>query len=218
MSEKHAAVEQPIHRLIFRGRMYPDSDDDSTLGELVLEQSEDSALITLCLFRQSNDLFIYAESLDSSWTPSDVFARALPLLERWPGGEVPRTWVPMMDIFHYQRCVASELWHRREPPERRSGRLTRLRPEMVSSYIFYHYQLQEEETKDASSFGTIGIHENLLFFYTETPNFVEEPYYRRLLSTHNTPKNWTSVMEPHFLPWPDSSLPVWQECRLVAAV
>ena len=89
---------------------------------------------------------------------------------------------------------------------------------MVSSYIFYHFQLQEEEPRGPARFGTIGIHENLLFFYVESPCFVEPPYYPRLLATHNTPKEWTAAMTPHFQPWPNDGEPVWRECRLVAAV
>ena len=193
-------------------------DADSTLVEAVPGMSDLEHLTTLCLFARERDLFIYAECADPIWTPERLLESAAELLEPWPGAEKPRRWIPMMDIFHYQRCVAVERWQRREPPVNRWGRVVRLRPEKVSSYIFYHYQMQEEESKNDSIFGTIGIHENLLFFYTEEPNFVTGPFYRRVLETHNTPRDWAGTMEPHFAPWPDAKPPIWRDCRLIAAI
>jgi hypothetical protein len=143
-------IEQPIHRLIFRAQLRPGVDEDSTLVETLVGMSDREHLTRLCLFARERDLFIYTECADPIWTPEQTLASVAELLEPWPGAEKTRRWIPMMDIFHYQRCVAVERRQRREPPVNRWGRVVRLRPEKVSSYIYYHYQMQEEESGDDS--------------------------------------------------------------------
>lgn len=68
-----------------------------------------------------------------------------------------------------------------------------MKPEMVSSYIFYHYQLQEERPACGNKYGLISITENLLFFYTEEPVVKEEALYDGRMKTANTPGNWTEL-------------------------
>jgi hypothetical protein len=76
--------------------------------------------------------------------------------------------------------------------------------EMVASYIFYHFQYQEEKPGDGDKYGIIGIHEDLLFFYCEMPTYMEEPSYQGLLNTNNTPAQWVQLMQKHFNMWPDA--------------
>jgi hypothetical protein len=210
--------------MIFRGELIEEvqpagSDTAGALRSLAdaVSAAPDPALVTLSLFRRAGDLFVYAESANDTWTPDGLFADGAPFLARWPGAVAPRLWVPMMDIFHYQRCVSVDRWVRKRPPEARRGTVVLLRPEMVSSYIFYHFQMQEEGHRRGDLFGTIGLHENLLFFYVEKPNFVEPPGFPGLLSTKNTPSDWSATMAPHFLPWPDEGEPIWRPCELIAA-
>ena len=213
--------EEPVHRLIFRAQSLPGASADAILCESLPALPDELGLETLCVFGWGRNIFVYAECPNPAWTPEPIFASSASSLEQWPGEESPRTWVPMMDIFHYQRCVSRQRWQRNKPPEKRLGRVIRLRSEMVSSYIFHHFQLQEEASRGAmvsKGFGTIAQHENLLFFYTESPNFVTEPYYPRRLSTQNTPADWASAMTPHFLPWGNPGKPEWRDCRLVAAI
>ena len=75
---------------------------------------------------------------------------------------------------------------------------------MASSYIYYHYQLQEERAFHGPKYEIIGMHENLLFGYQEFPAVVEEPVVPGRLRTKGTPDNWgDSRMDLHFQPWED---------------
>ena len=74
---------------------------------------------------------------------------------------------------------------------------------MVSSYIFLHYQMQEEKPGAGDKYGQISIHENLLFFYMEQPVTNEAAQHEGQLKTTHTPPNWHEVMFPHFQPWED---------------
>ncbi|MBT3602078.1 MAG: hypothetical protein HOE48_03170 [Candidatus Latescibacteria bacterium] len=53
---------------------------------------------------------------------------------------------------------------RKTPMDMPYGRVIRLRPEKVSSYIFYHYQLQEEHPGRGDKYGLISIHEDKIIF------------------------------------------------------
>ncbi|MNE87220.1 hypothetical protein D3C80_1843930 [compost metagenome] len=78
---------------------------------------------------------------------------------------------------------------------------------MVASYIYFHYQLQEEHAFYGPKYEIIALHENLLFGYQEFPAVVEEPVLPRKLHTSGTPADWKdSRMELHFQPWEDGHL------------
>ena len=174
-------------------------------------------LITLALFQWGDHFFVYYESIQQAPTPSDLFGDMAHLLAAWPGAVSPRTFVPMMDIFHCLAPESVEHWRRKQPAERIGGRLARLQPAMVSSYIFYHYQLQEEKPGSFDKYGLIAIHENLIFFYQEFPALVELPLRSGKLTTTNTPDHWHEVMFPHFHLWEDapSGQEIWREVTLV---
>jgi hypothetical protein len=95
----------------------------------------------------------------------------------------------MNDIFHYNQPDIAENWRGDRKVERRLGSLARLKPEMYGSYVFYHYQLQEEKPGSGNKTYIIGSHELYLFSYQELPvSLAEAP--QGLLATHNTPANW----------------------------
>ncbi|NGZ75349.1 hypothetical protein GYN08_08455 [Saccharibacillus sp. VR-M41] len=157
-----------------------------------------------------------------------LFPGAENVLSVWPGERGGRLFVPMTDIFHYRRPDAREPWRKTAAPNKgeadrgkaesdlkaggagggRSseshGRVARLKPDMTASYVFYHYQYQEEKPGDGDKYGIIGLHENLLFFYAERPATIGPPPYEGTLKTRNTPKDWGSAMQPHFIEWRDA--------------
>lgn len=155
----------------------------------------------LSLFRFGAQLFLYYESLSPGADPHRLFVHCEDALEPWPGEDRPRRWVPMTDIFHYQRPVSEDHWLRKNPAARPYGRIARLKPEYAASYIFYHYQYQEERPGDGDKYGMIALHENLMFFYSEAPATLEPAPYAGALPTSNTPSDWMGTMEPHFIPW-----------------
>ncbi|MBX3015775.1 MAG: hypothetical protein KF832_29920 [Caldilineaceae bacterium] len=174
-------------------------------------------LLTISLFQWRNQFFAYWETVHSTLSPEELFGPMPEWLESWPGLAQPRTFVPMIDIFHWQAPVDRAHWQRKQPVERPIGRMTRLQPEMASSYIFYHFQLQEEKPGSNDKYGLIAMHENLLFFYQELPAVVEEAPYVGKLSTQNTPGDWHGLMFPHFILWDDAPAgeEIWRHAEVL---
>lgn len=129
------------------------------------------------------------------------------LLEPWPsllGGETEYV-QRLNDIFHDDVPMDDVPWRRPDwKPTRRQGKLARLKPDMYASYVFLHYQLQEELPRGFSKYYTIGSFGPYIFSYEEQPSTVE-PKRSGRLSTAETPGDWHAVMHPHFEPWPGSS-------------
>ena len=199
----------PVHRQVYRAHLRASAETDLTsvldvLAPELQQRVTAEDLLTLSLFRWANRLFLYYERPGEKLPPEELVAPLDPLLEQWPGEHPRRSWVPMMDIFHYSRPLSTGHWQRQTPPKERTARVIYLRPEMLSSYIFYHFQLQEENPGALNRrYGMICMHENLLFFYIEKPDIAEDQQYPGHLKTSNTPPNWGEVMNPHFQPWPD---------------
>ncbi|THF76278.1 hypothetical protein E6C55_19470 [Cohnella fermenti] len=188
------------------------------------------------MFAYGDEWFFYceSESEEEELTPDSLFAEASEWLAAWPGGagggalgeraggereetRGVRHWAPMTDIFHYQRPVSREHWQRRNPERTPFGRMAVLKPEEIASYVYYHYQYQEERPGDGDKYGIIGLHENVLFFYSELPATVEPAPYEGKLKTKLRPDDWQAVMDPHFVLW-EGAKPeerVWRRLTLV---
>ncbi|MCZ8523542.1 MULTISPECIES: hypothetical protein [Paenibacillus] len=200
-----------MKRMIYRGQLK--AGREST-GLSRLEQSRAAAalvahgaLMTAAAFHWERQLFLYYECTGREVAPEEVAGEAASCLCDWPGHAAPRKWVPMTDVFHFNAPVSKEHWARKAPVERRVGRVAHLKPEMAASYIYYHYQLQEERAFLGDKYEIIAMHENLLFGYQEFPKVIEEPLQPRKLSTSGTPENWNdSRMDLHFQPWEDGHL------------
>lgn len=193
-----------MHRYHYRAQSRPDTDPEAFFraGLPALEaRMERQGARQLSLFRYGAMLFLYYESGPDPVEPQALFPDAAEVLEYWPGEDSPRCWAPMTDIFHYQQPVDESHWRRTNPAARPYARLARLDPELISSYIFYHYQYQEERPGDGDKYGVIALHENLMFFYSESPATVEPAPYAGKLSTANTPSDWMGTLNSHFLLW-----------------
>ncbi|GAB2697491.1 hypothetical protein ACFQWB_05230 [Paenibacillus thermoaerophilus] len=201
-----------MKRLIYRAQLLEGGDDEGVarIRELAGEAREllrDGKLMTIAVYRWRRHVFLYAESVRGEFSPDETFGAAADRLEDWPGLERKRKWVPMIDVFHFNEPADAEHWRRKTPVERRVGRVAHLKPEMVASYIYYHYQLQEERAFLGDKYEIIAIHENLLFGYQEFPKVIEEPVLPRKLQTKGTPEPWElSRMDLHFQPWEDGHL------------
>lgn len=171
--------------------------------ELVLNKK----IMTFTAFKWKKNIFLYYECLEEEVLPEEVFSQAAEYLVDWPGEDKFRKWIPMIDVFHFNEPVSLEHWLRKAPVELRKGRVAHLKPEMVSSYIYYHYGLQEERAFLGGKYEIIAMHEDLLFGYQEFPNVVEEPLAQKRLQTKATPENWNDTrMDLHFNPWEDGHL------------
>ncbi|GIO14541.1 hypothetical protein J19TS2_40960 [Cohnella xylanilytica] len=169
------------------------------------------------VFAHGDEWFLYYECGGEAFVdPDSLFAEAGERLAAWPGGGRPRRWAPMTDIFHYQRPVSDEHWARRRPDRVPYGRIAVLKPEEIASYVYYHYQYQEERPGDGDKYGIIGLHENVLFFYSELPATLEAAPYEGKLKTKLRPDDWQAAMDPHFAKWPDAPAgeEIWRKLPL----
>lgn len=198
-------------RMIYRSQLREGQEEAGlktmTSGQAARRLVEEGKLMTIAGFRWNRELFLYYECMDGAIHPDEMFGDLAPLLEDWPGHADKRQWIPMVDVFHFNEPVSREHWIRKAPVERRAGRVAHLKPEMMASYIYYHYQLQEERAFLGDKYEIIAMHENLLFGYQEFPKVIEEPAVPRKLTTSGTPENWNdSRMDLHFQPWEDGHL------------
>ncbi len=156
---------------------------------------------TFSLFEFKSLLFCYYETADDGvemrWEE-----HLKQHLEAWPGEQIPRYSVLLLDIFHDNKPNREFSWRNNVNPLERIGSISRLKPDMYSSYVYYHYQMQEETPAKFNKYYMIGSHENYIFSYTETPAIID-PAPPGLLQTRNTPGNWPEVMHPHFDLWID---------------
>jgi hypothetical protein len=193
-------------RMIYRAEW---QDGQVSTGVEALERSEQAKqrvkqgeLMTAAAYVWKNSLFLYYECMDCELSPDDIASAAVPYLKDWPGHPQPRKWIRMIDVFHFNEPANNEHWLRKERVDRRVGRVAHLKPEMISSYIYYHYQLQEERSFTGDKYEIIAMHENLLFGYQEFPKVIEDPVVPGRLTTKGTPENWQdSRMDLHFQPW-----------------
>jgi len=172
------------------------------------------------VYRWERQLFAYVEA-DARALPfrPDVPPALKALLAPWPGEARPRIAAPMNDIFHDGVPVDWASWRKGRVAERRIGSLARLKPEQYASYVFYHYQLQEEQPEKFNQTYIIGSHERLIFSYQELPASLSGRPRRGTLDTNRTPDGWQDVMDPHFEPWTDvePAERIWRQLACVFA-
>lgn len=171
------------------------------LNNMVIE----GQLMTISMFKSEKNIFVYIECPNKIYEPEDLFSELTPFLANWPGEEQERKWIRMMDIYHCVEPVDNEHWKRKIPVENIIARVMRLKPEMLSSYIFYHWQLQEEKPGSWCKYCSIYLHENLTIMFNEVPDPPETPPYKGKLDTMNTPDDsaWQPLMFEHCIPWED---------------
>jgi hypothetical protein len=200
-----------MKRMIFRAQ-FKDGQESEVLKNIKQENHVkqfifDKKFMTIAAYKWEKNIFLYYECIDEEIQPEEIFSSIDIFLENWPGKNEMRKWIPMIDVFHFNEPVSYEHWKRKHPVERRAGRIAHIKPEMMSSYIYYHYQLQEERAFLGEKYEIIAMHENLLFGYQEFPKIVEEPLAKKKLTTSGTPKNWEdSRMDLHFQAWEDGYL------------
>ncbi|MGL1891268.1 MAG: hypothetical protein OCD02_06540 [Spirochaetaceae bacterium] len=201
-----------IIRKVYRAQLHKDKVD---AGLKAIEQSinylkkqiENEQLMTISLYNWEYNLFLYYESVSHDLQPEKLFTGLEENLIDWPGKEDKRYWIPMIDVFHFNEPVSKEHWQRKTSVERKVGKVAHLKPQMVSSYIYYHYQVQEERAFPGDKYEIISMHENLLFGYFEFPKVMEEPLAEKKLQTTGTPDNWADAhMDQHFLSWEDGTI------------
>lgn len=195
-----------MNRWMYRAQLKPGTSERFRAllekeGEAWQQAMKRAGAATCSVFACGETLFVYLEAAfgsdDWHWPgPCEE------LLETWPGAEGPERRSPMPNVF-YDGEVAElqRLRANRPAPPERIGSLARLKPDMYGSYVFYHYQLQEEKLGSFNWSYCIGSHEWYLFSYCELPALQGTPRPGKL-TTNRTPSDWHDVMAPHFEePW-----------------
>ena len=176
-------------------------------AQIIQEFYETNRIMNMSVFLLENTLYCYIESVTEIVLPEILFGDAIDCLAPFPDldGKVFR---PMTEIFHFHVPQNAEQWKRKQKPDFCFGMIARLIPSMTARYIFYHYQLQEEQPGDGDKYSRIFLSDDIAFFYGEIPEVLEDVVYKGALSTHNTPENadWQNIMNEHFIPW-DNSFP-----------
>ena len=209
-----------MKRYIFRSIMKPNTSAEAfarSAEQNIREKCRTGKLFSLNLYRDGQNLYLYYEITEGDISPTELFDESNRMLVCWPGDEDERYWIRMADIYHANVPKDPEHW-KRGSDNSRSGRLNRLQYDKLASYIFYHYQFQEERLGQSKMPRMIiGIHENLIFLQTEFPVGKMEPGAEPGLETHNTPMDsWQSLMNQHFMKWPEEiSEQYWREIPIL---
>ena len=154
----------------------------------------------LRLYQFEDQLFTYLEA--RSFLPDfNLPATLSEYLVDCPGNIDARKFVSMLDIFHDAIPRPESTWRSDLSSRESAGSIVYLRPEKYCSYVFYHFQLQEEGVRKFNKYYLIGAHENCLFSYQESPAEIEMTNHDRVLNTTNSPENWGELMAEHFKPW-----------------
>lgn len=144
------------------------------------------------LSRSGSRVFLYIESTVPEVEPETLVCGDLP---RRPDGVI---WERAAEIFHYSVPVSADQWNR-TAPKTPVFRVNYLKPEKIASYIFYHYQYQEEYPGDGDRYGVIYLLGNQMVFYMEDPTEKETQPVKGLLDTKHSPlEQWHPIMEQHF--------------------
>lgn len=145
------------------------------------------------LSRHDKWLYLYVEANTDTVDPN-LLAEG-PLVA-FPDGIY---WDRASEIFHYSKPMHAQQWKRKLENKEPFVRQCRLLPDKISSYIYYHYQLQEELPGDGNRYGVIYLFRDNLLFYSEMPNEPETEPHAPGLPTHDSPRAiWGEVMAPHF--------------------
>ena len=193
----------PMKRFCFRGQYK----DDAVLSYVSTQKEHIEALLragkiyTVTVFSYDNqNIFIYYECVgEEELSPSDLFPGITDFMNTWPGEAEVRWFVPMIDIYHSMLPDAEEeaAWHRNEHATPKAS-MSQMKLDKLSSYIFYHYQLQEEKRSSNGKHMSIWLSDHIALLYSEAPDCRYPNVKPGCLTTNHTPSNWRDVMVPHF--------------------
>lgn len=198
--------EHQICRSLWRGVVQKTpSENVRSICQIKLDgMVADGAVLAAGIYRWKNHIFAYFEGIGRTVQPDWIIEELHPYMCTWPGKDYQRYWVEMNPVFHFNEPQGLKHWKRKTPVESHVGKIGVLQPNMVASYVYYHYGLQEERTFNGDKYEIIGLHENVLFGYFEYPAVIEEPIHKQNLQTKSMPSDWAKAQIPqHFVPWDD---------------
>lgn len=167
---------------------------------LILEQK----IMTAALYYYENMLFLYYEGLAEDIEPNHFMKGLDACLESWPQDGKVCKWAKMYHIYYHSIPKSEEEWKRKIPPERRRGRIARLRQDTMFEYVYHHAAIVNEGLLTGDKYQSIALHEDILFSYFEEPKKmvnIKEDYEHESEAI----KAWTAVNpEAHFIPYEEA--------------
>ena len=165
------------------------------------------SLQAFSVFCHGDIVAVYYESSEGEQDIEKMLAPVAPMLLDIVQGS-GKKWGRMWELFHYSGYADAEQWQRKVEKKKGIMLMNRLKPEMFSSYVFHHYQLQEEEPGSGDRYGLISFYDGLMCFYMEEPTETDKPPRKGKLDTKNSPlEQWHEIMGQHFIPWEDYDKP-----------
>lgn len=109
----------------------------------------------------------------------------------------------LFEIFHFCPALEADEWIKGRNNSNPVLCFNTLKPDKISSYIFYHYAFQEEMRGPRRKYYSIFISGCLLINFYETPVVMCDPGKPGLLnSSISQMENWNEYMKSHFPPNP----------------
>ena len=130
--------------------------------------------MTVALYRYKNMIFLYYEVLKDvphSLSPHDLFPCLTEYMENMPEKETYVKWLPMHIVYYNAIPDTVENWCRNSKKDR-IGRIAYLLPDKLMSYLYYHKELLEEGLFEGERYLSIGLHDTILFTYSESPRII----------------------------------------------
>ena len=207
-----------FYRGIYRAWLKPDAAKNpaeclaSPVSDIANTVVDRFKIHALSLFYFGDMLSVYVENTEGDIEPDQVLSGFSPYLLDVVEG-TGKKWRRMWELFHYSGYADENQWQRMLTPKQGIMRVNRLRPEMFSSYVFYHHQLQEEHPGRGDKYGLICFDDGMMCFYLEEPTEKEVSPAPGKLTTQNSPLGqWGQLMGTHFVPWEDTDKP-WKDMQ-----
>ena len=135
----------------------------------------------------------------------------------WPGQEKLRPYIPMVKL--YQSLPMEEVrdWKRNGDTHPYLN-ISRMNLDLLQSYTYYHYQMQEEMPGHNGRYLAIWDSEDWCVLYNEdnTGGPIDTDYKGKLTSNLCPVRQWHEYMRPHFYRWPDGEL--YQRAEMILHV
>lgn len=155
---KETASEQELEEALIKAR------------ECVRKIIGEGRLLSVCLYRYKQMVFLYYEALEEKICPEEFLFALTPLLELWPEEQGKTPWAYMYHIYHHSLPQDAETWEMERTGEKiKIGRIAFLYPEKLFSYTYWHKAIVDEGRLLGDKYQCISLHENILFSYYEEP-------------------------------------------------
>lgn len=162
-------------------------------------QIQDNEKIITATVRYFEDMVVlYYEGTEKSVKPSDFVKGEF---KKFPDGGC---WFKLTEIFHYFMPKTADEWIRKIDNKKSYISVNKLKEDKISSYIYWHYRLQENNPINCDKFFSIYIYKDTIFMYGERPIekvTIEERNGKKEESLGV--ESWTQLMNEHFKQWPD---------------